>query len=180
MSPYTNLAATATALLLLLSVAVGSSVAHPLRGSQNLRRLKKNTGKSQSSSAPTTSPTTAAPTATASATPSVSPTTSPTPLASEAPSASPTDSPTPLESASPSASPTPNPTTSSPTSAPVAVVYDCFDNNPCISDALDGQFYFPHAEPDKFVQCGANASCYTMDCHDGLVWDQDVLTCVWP
>jgi len=61
-------------------------------------------------------------------------------------------------------------------------VYDCFDNNPCMDAAAGegGVRYYRHADPTRFVQCGAGAgaTCFTMDCHEGRIWSLADTACV--
>ena len=81
---------------------------------------------------------------------------------------------------------TPSPTNSnstsspSPTAAPTVETYDCYDHNPCLDAAERQVHYYRHADPTKFVQCGAAATCFTMSCHDGLVWSLEDTACVVP
>ena len=89
--------------------------------------------------------------------------------------------------AQPSALPVPAPTstststsTSPPSASPTVEVYDCFDNNPCMDAAAGegGVRYYRHADPTRFVQCGAGATCFTMDCHEGRIWSLADTACV--
>ena len=79
----------------------------------------------------------------------------------------------------PTSSPTNITTTSpSPTAAPTVETYDCYDNNPCLDAAERQVYYYRHSDPTKFVQCGAAATCFTMSCHEGLVWSLEGTTCI--
>ena len=53
--------------------------------------------------------------------------------------------------------------------------YNCDDNNPCTPEnAAAGEFYFPHEDPTKFVQCSEWGQCYVMDCGPGTEWNPAV------
>ncbi len=59
--------------------------------------------------------------------------------------------------------------------------YNCDDNNPCTQENIDnGDFYWPHEDEDKFVQCDEWGQCFVMECPPGLVWDPVAYTCNWP
>ena len=66
--------------------------------------------------------------------------------------------------------------------------FDCDDNNPCthaniyhlhqIDDNLHNpQFYFPHCDPEKFVQCDAFYQCWNMPCAPGTAWSVEKNAC---
>lgn len=56
--------------------------------------------------------------------------------------------------------------------------YDCVNNNPCTEEnAMQGQFYFQHTDPAKFVQCSEFQQCFVMSCFGGTTWNQQLLTC---
>lgn len=38
--------------------------------------------------------------------------------------------------------------------------------------------YYPHDEEDKFVMC-SGGQCAVVNCSIGLIWSQDILTCVF-
>ncbi|KAK2157278.1 hypothetical protein LSH36_194g05092 [Paralvinella palmiformis] len=62
--------------------------------------------------------------------------------------------------------------------APPSNGYDCDANNPCTSENIEqGNFYFPHHDPEKFVQCDDHGGCFVMPCAPGTVWDPDAYTC---
>ena len=73
-----------------------------------------------------------------------------------------------------------NSTSPSPTAAPTVETYDCYENNPCLDAAERQVYYYRHSDPTKFVQCGAAATCFTMSCHQGLVWSLEDAACVVP
>jgi len=73
-----------------------------------------------------------------------------------------------------------NTTSPSPTAAPTVETYNCYENNPCLDAAERQVYYYRHPDPTKFVQCGAAATCFTMSCHEGLVWSLDDTACVFP
>jgi hypothetical protein len=59
--------------------------------------------------------------------------------------------------------------------------YDCGTRNPCTDGSTaSGDFYFPHDDSNKFVQCSEWGQCYIIDCHPGLIWDDVNNTCNWP
>ncbi|KAK2157276.1 hypothetical protein LSH36_194g05095 [Paralvinella palmiformis] len=65
-------------------------------------------------------------------------------------------------------------TTSTPTTG-----YDCDANNPCTPENVEqGNYYFPHRDPDKFVQCDAHGGCLVKHCDPGTVWDPDITACI--
>jgi len=41
-----------------------------------------------------------------------------------------------------------------------------------------GNYYFPHRDPDKFVQCDAHGGCLVKHCDLGTVWDPDLTACI--
>ena len=107
-----------------------------------------------------------------------------TPAGTSAPSANGTSV---TGTAQPSVLPVPAPTststttsTSPPSASPTVEVYDCFDNNPCMDAAAEegGVRYYRHADPTRFVHCGAGATCFTMDCHEGRIWSLADTACV--
>ena len=67
----------------------------------------------------------------------------------------------------------PSTTTPPPTSG-----YDCDANNPCTPENIhNGNFYFPHHDVAKFVQCDAHGGCFVMHCAPGTIWDPNLNTC---
>ena len=53
-----------------------------------------------------------------------------------------------------------------------------FCSNPCTPEnAADGEFYFPHHDSDKFVQCSEWGQCYIMQCPPGTNWNPAVTNC---
>ena len=40
-----------------------------------------------------------------------------------------------------------------------------------------GEFYWPHPNPSKFVQCDEWGGCFVMPCPPGLTWQQEVKVC---
>ena len=59
--------------------------------------------------------------------------------------------------------------------------FDCALNsptNPCIpTPVVPNKWYYPHSDPNKFVQCGI-MTCHVMPCPPTLKWDDSILTCV--
>ena len=57
--------------------------------------------------------------------------------------------------------------------------YTCtMANNPCAPTlAIPGQYYYPHAEAGKFIQCGPAGLCYEKNCPAGLTWNVSSTTC---
>ena len=54
----------------------------------------------------------------------------------------------------------------------------CAFSNPCTPEnAAAGEFYFPHHDNDKFVQCSEWGQCYVMQCPDGTTWNPVVNNC---
>jgi len=60
----------------------------------------------------------------------------------------------------------------------------CGGNNPCTEEDIfgnprfpGGQFYFPHCDPTKFVQCDAHGGCFDRPCAPGTGWSNDAYTC---
>lgn len=54
--------------------------------------------------------------------------------------------------------------------------YDCGQFSPCANP--NGQFYYPHHEITKFVQCDAFGGCFVKDCGPGTVYNPDLFVCV--
>jgi len=65
---------------------------------------------------------------------------------------------------------------------PGPITFNCkAGRNPCTKENIaQGKFYFPHDNPNQYVQCGSVGQCFDMFCPAGLVWDKDILTCNWP
>jgi len=60
----------------------------------------------------------------------------------------------------------------------------CFDgcdqNNPCGPPLhIDDVYYYKHCDSSKFIQCTDHGQCYINYCAVGLVWDQDLLQCIF-
>ena len=54
-------------------------------------------------------------------------------------------------------------------------IITCARSNPCTPEnAAAGEFYFPHEDPTKFVQCSEWGQCYIMDCGPGTEWNPDI------
>eukprot|EP00565_Helicotheca_tamesis_P004411 CAMPEP_0185723420 /NCGR_PEP_ID=MMETSP1171-20130828/270_1 /TAXON_ID=374046 /ORGANISM="Helicotheca tamensis, Strain CCMP826" /LENGTH=159 /DNA_ID=CAMNT_0028391119 /DNA_START=108 /DNA_END=587 /DNA_ORIENTATION=+ len=68
---------------------------------------------------------------------------------------------------------------SMPTSAPTPYTFNCDDKNPCDPLFTAYEYYYPHVEEDKFVQCDAHGGCYVRPCPEiDEVWDKELKTCV--
>lgn len=64
---------------------------------------------------------------------------------------------------------------------PEVPTYNCTDRSPCTPENAEmNKFYFPADDPSQFIQCDGFGGCYVMPCPPGLVWNQDLLTCVLP
>jgi len=53
--------------------------------------------------------------------------------------------------------------------------------NPCTAQAIqNGHFFFPHPNPNKFIQCDLWGQVFEVDCPTGLVWNAYQETCYGP
>ena len=58
------------------------------------------------------------------------------------------------------------------------VVLFVVPSNPCTPEnAASGEFYFPHGDATKFVQCSQWGQCYVMPCPAGLGWNKAINNC---
>uniref|UniRef100_A0A7S2HNH5 AB hydrolase-1 domain-containing protein n=1 Tax=Helicotheca tamesis TaxID=374047 RepID=A0A7S2HNH5_9STRA len=56
--------------------------------------------------------------------------------------------------------------------------FNCDDKNPCDPLLMEGKYYYPYIEDEKFVRCSEHGKCYVRPCPDDEVWDRDLNTCV--
>lgn len=54
-------------------------------------------------------------------------------------------------------------------------------DSPCTQNAISaGRFYFPHPQPEKFIQCDFWGKAYVMSCPKGYLWNAKLVTCYDP
>jgi len=67
------------------------------------------------------------------------------------------------------------------TRPPVTVAPVVTDTNPCNANAISrGQFYFAVADKTKFIECDLAGNPNMLSCPAGLLWEQGLLSCVYP
>lgn len=72
-------------------------------------------------------------------------------------------------------------TTLVPSSPPRNGTYNCHDRIPCTPENISsGNLYFPHDDPNKFVQCSNSYQCYVFSCPPRLEWNAAAGACDWP
>ena len=60
----------------------------------------------------------------------------------------------------------------------ILVVLFVFHSTPCTPEnAASGEFYFPHGDATKFIQCSEWGQCYVMPCAPGTEWNTAVNNC---
>ena len=54
-------------------------------------------------------------------------------------------------------------------------------SNPCTKENIDNKdFYHPHHDETKFVQCDEWGGCFVMPCPPGLIFNPKIDVCDWP